>query len=70
MLLEDESQKGSGTSYNDMLQIHHLNRNTTSEEIMRAFYNPATIGKVHYIGASSMYTWECVKLHFVARLTG
>lgn len=59
-----------GTGYIDVLQIHRLDRNTPAEEIMRALHDLVTMGKVRYIGASSMYTWEFAKLQFVAKLNG
>lgn len=59
-----------GTDYIDVLQLHRLDRETPSEEIMRALHDLVTMGKVRYLGASSMYTWEFAKLQYTARING
>lgn len=59
-----------GTDYIDVLQIHRLDRETTPEEIMRALHEVVQSGKVRYIGASSMYTWEFARLQYTAQLRG
>lgn len=51
-----------------MLQIHRLDRETEPEEIMRALHEVVVSGKVRYIGASSMYTWEFARLQYTAKL--
>lgn len=53
-----------------MLQIHRLDRETPPEEIMRALHDVVQSGKVRYIGASSMYTWEFARLQYIARSHG
>ena len=53
-----------------MLQIHRLDRETSPEEIMRALHDVVQSGKVRYIGASSMYTWEFARLQYIARSHG
>ncbi|CRK35435.1 hypothetical protein BN1723_004160 [Verticillium longisporum] len=59
-----------GTDYIDVLQIHRLDRETPPEEIMRALHDVVQSGKVRYLGASSMYTWEFARLQYVARAHG
>lgn len=59
-----------GTDYIDVLQLHRLDRETTPEEIMRALHEVITSGKVRYLGASSMYTWEFARLQYTAKLHG
>jgi aryl-alcohol dehydrogenase-like predicted oxidoreductase len=54
----------------DVLQIHRLDRETPPEEIMRALHDVVQSGKVRYIGASSMYTWEFARLQYIARSHG
>ncbi|GJC83437.1 versiconal hemiacetal acetate reductase [Colletotrichum liriopes] len=54
----------------DVLQIHRLDRETPPEEIMRALHDVVQSGKVRYIGASSMYTWEFARLQYIARSNG
>lgn len=54
----------------DVLQIHRLDRETPPEEIMRALHDVVQSGKVRYIGASSMYTWEFARLQYIAESKG
>ncbi|KAI1345269.1 Aldo/keto reductase [Xylariaceae sp. FL0016] len=58
------------TSYIDVLQLHRLDRETPPEEIMRALHEVVQSGKVRYIGASSMYAWEFVRLQYIAKMNG
>ncbi|KAK6843474.1 NADP-dependent oxidoreductase domain-containing protein [Apiospora arundinis] len=58
------------TDYIDVLQLHRLDRETTPEEIMRALHEVVQSGKVRYLGASSMYTWELARLQYTAQLCG
>ena len=46
------------TDYIDVLQLHRLDHETEPEEIMRALHDLVAMGKVRYLGGSSMYTWE------------
>lgn len=66
----DASLERLGTDYIDVLQIHRLDRDTPPEEIMRALHDLVCAGKVRYLGASSMYTWEFARLQYTARLNG
>ncbi|KAF2656253.1 Aldo/keto reductase [Lophiostoma macrostomum CBS 122681] len=66
----DASLERLGTSYIDVLQLHRLDRETPPEEIMRALHDLVCMGKVRYIGASSMYTWEFARLQYTAKLNG
>ena len=54
----------------DVLQIHRLDRDTPPEEIMRALHDVVQSGKVRYIGASSMWTWEFARLQYLAEMKG
>ncbi|KAI9725855.1 MAG: hypothetical protein M1828_002484 [Chrysothrix sp. TS-e1954] len=65
----DASCKRLGT-YIDVLQIHRLDRSTPREEIMRALNDVVESGKVRYIGASSMATWEFQTLQNIAARHG
>lgn len=60
----------TNNSVADVLQIHRLDRETEPEEIMRALHDVVQSGKVRYIGASSMYTWEFARLQYVAKSNG
>jgi len=59
-----------GTSYIDVLQLHRLDRETDLAEIMHALHDLVKLGKVHYLGASSMYTWQFARLQYTAKLCG
>ncbi|KAI9497790.1 NADP-dependent oxidoreductase domain-containing protein, partial [Zychaea mexicana] len=52
--------------YIDVLQIHRLDTNTTIEETMEALHDLIKSGKVRYIGASSMPTWQFQKANNIA----
>lgn len=46
------------TPYMDLLQIHRFDPHTPIEETMEALHDLVRSGKVHYIGASSMYAYQ------------
>jgi len=59
------------TPYIDLLQIHRANlTNTTAEETMKALHDLVQSGKVRYIGASSMPTWQFAHYNHVAEKNG
>ncbi|MCJ1442217.1 MAG: hypothetical protein MMC23_002710 [Stictis urceolatum] len=66
----DASLKRLGTDYIDLLQIHRLDTTVPPEEIMKALHDLVQSGKVHYIGASSMWTYQFAQLQFVAEKNG
>ncbi|PWW73594.1 Aldo/keto reductase [Tuber magnatum] len=47
-----------GLDYIDLLQIHRCDPETPPEETMEALHDLVKSGKVRYIGASSMWTWQ------------
>ncbi|KAG0125625.1 NADP-dependent oxidoreductase domain-containing protein [Tuber indicum] len=47
-----------GLEYIDLLQIHRCDPETPPEETMEALHDLVKSGKVRYIGASSMWTWQ------------
>ncbi|EEY18549.1 norsolorinic acid reductase [Verticillium alfalfae VaMs.102] len=57
-------------TYIDVLQIHRLDRDVEPEEIMKALNDVVESGKVRYIGASTMATWEFQRLQNVAEKHG
>ena len=65
----DASVKRLGT-YIDVLQIHRLDRDVPKREIMKALNDVIESGKVRYIGASSMATWEFQMLQNIAEQNG
>jgi aryl-alcohol dehydrogenase-like predicted oxidoreductase len=55
------------TSYIDLLQIHRADLNSvTAEETMKALHDLVQSGKVRYIGASSMWTWQLAHYNAIA----
>jgi aryl-alcohol dehydrogenase-like predicted oxidoreductase len=66
----DASLKRLGTDYVDLYQIHRWDYNTPIEETMEALHDVVKAGKVRYIGASSMYSWQFAKAQYTADLHG
>ncbi len=66
----DRSLKRLGMDYIDLYQIHRFDYNTPMEETMEALNDLVRMGKVRYIGASSMYTWQFAKFQFLAQQHG
>lgn len=58
------------TDYIDILYIHKWDYETPIEETMSALNDLVRAGKVHYIGASSMHTWQFQKAQHVAEMNG
>ena len=56
--------------YVDLYIIHRWDYNTPIEETMRALHDLVTQGKVRYIGASAMYSWQFAKAQAVAEKNG
>jgi aryl-alcohol dehydrogenase-like predicted oxidoreductase len=56
--------------YIDLLQIHRFDPNTPIEETMKALHDLVQSGKVRYIGASSMWTYQFVLLQQAAEKNG
>jgi 1-deoxyxylulose-5-phosphate synthase len=66
----DASLTRLGTDYVDLYQIHRFDRVTPLEETLEALHDVVKAGKVRYIGASSMYTWQFAKALYLADLHG
>jgi len=66
----DASLERLGTDYIDLLYIHRWDYDTPIEETMRALNDLVRAGKVHYIGASSMYTYQFQQAQHVAEKNG
>jgi aryl-alcohol dehydrogenase-like predicted oxidoreductase len=49
-----------------LYQIHRWDAETPIEETMIALHDLVRSGKVRYIGASSMYTWQFAKAQYFA----
>jgi len=58
----DGSLTRLGTDYVDLYQIHRFDYETPIEETLEALDDIVKSGKVRYIGASSMYAWQFMKM--------
>ncbi len=64
----DGSLRRLGMDYVDLYQIHRWDASTPIEETLRALDHIVRSGKVRYIGASSMMSWQFAKaLHLADR---
>ena len=59
-----------GTDYVDLYIIHAFDTQTPIEETMEALHETVRAGKVCYLGASTMYTWQFARMNHVAELNG
>jgi aryl-alcohol dehydrogenase-like predicted oxidoreductase len=66
----DDSLRRLGTDYVDLYQIHRWDSTVPIEETMEALHDLVRVGKVRYIGASSMYAWQFAKAQYTADLHG
>ena len=66
----DNSLKRLGTDYVDLYQIHRFDYSTPIEETLEALHDVVKSGKARYIGASSMYAWQFVKMVYTSKLNG
>jgi len=57
----DRSLRRLGTDYVDLYQIHRRDQLTPWEETLEALHDLVKMGKVRYLGASSMKAWEFSK---------
>ncbi|MBV9317466.1 MAG: aldo/keto reductase [Gammaproteobacteria bacterium] len=66
----DRSLARIGTDYLDLYVIHAFDSGTPVEETMAALHDTVRTGKVRYLGASTMYTWQFAKMNHVAQMHG
>lgn len=66
----EDSLRRLGTDYIDLYQIHRWDPETPIEETMEALNDIVRAGKVRYIGASSMRTYQFQRAIAVARSNG
>ena len=64
----DGSLRRLGTDHVDLYQIHRFDSDTPLEETLDALNDLVRVGKVRYLGASSMYAWQFARaLHTADR---
>ena len=66
----DASLKRLGTDYVDLYQIHRFDPETPMEETLEALNDVVRAGKALYVGASSMYAWQFMRMIDIARKKG
>lgn len=66
----NESLKRLETDYIDVFWIHRFDPLTPIEETMRALHDLVTAGKIRYLGASSMWTYQFAMMQFRAEKNG
>ncbi len=62
----DESLRRLQTDFVDLYQIHRWDYETPIEETLEALHDVVKAGKVRYIGASSMHSWQFAKALYLA----
>jgi aryl-alcohol dehydrogenase (NADP+) len=66
----DRSLHRLGVDYVDLYQIHRFDPATPIEETLEALNDVVRSGKARYIGASSMYAWQFMKMLSVSKANG
>jgi aryl-alcohol dehydrogenase-like predicted oxidoreductase len=66
----DHSLRRLGTDYVDLYQIHRADPMTPWEETLEALHDLVKMGKVRYLGASSMTAWVFIKALHMQKANG
>ncbi len=66
----DDSLQRLGTDYVDLYQIHRFDYATPIEETLEALHDIVKAGKARYLGASSMFAWQFMKMLRTADAAG
>ena len=66
----DASLRRLGMEYVDLYQIHRFDDHTPIEETLEALHDVVRAGKALYIGASTMYAYQFVKMIYTQRANG
>ena len=66
----DHSLRRLGVDYIDLYQIHRRDQLTPWEETLEALHDLVKVGKVRYLGASSMKAWEFSKALHLQKANG
>ena len=63
----EASLKRLQTDYIDLYQMHHIDRNTPTDEILQAFETLVTQGKVLYVGSSNFAGWHIARFNEISK---
>ena len=66
----DASLRRLGTDYVDLYIVHRFDPDTPVEETIEALSDVVKAGKALYLGASSMWAWQFVKMLGLQRANG
>jgi 1-deoxyxylulose-5-phosphate synthase len=66
----DGSLRRLGVDYVDLYQIHRFDYETPIEETLEALHDIVKAGKARYLGASSMFAWQFMKMLAVSAAHG
>ncbi len=66
----DGSLRRIGTDYVDIYMLHYFDIHTPVEETMEALNDLVRLGKVRYLGVSTMYTWQLAKILHICEING
>jgi 1-deoxyxylulose-5-phosphate synthase len=66
----DASLRRLGMDHVDLYQIHRFDAATPIEETLEALNDVVKAGKARYLGASSMFAWQFMKMLGVAKANG
>jgi 1-deoxyxylulose-5-phosphate synthase len=66
----DASLRRLGTDYIDVYYLHRFDPDTPVEETTAALDDLVQVGKVRYLGASSMWAWQFAKMQHAVVLNG
>ena len=66
----DNSLRRLQTDFIDLYQIHRWDHETPVEETLEALNDVVRMGKVRYIGASSMFAWQFAKALYISEMNG
>ncbi|KAF3924355.1 hypothetical protein AA313_de0200919 [Arthrobotrys entomopaga] len=66
----EASLRRLNTEYIDVLHIHRFDPFTPPEETMKALHDLVCMGRVRYLGASSMWAFQLATLQYIAQANG
>lgn len=66
----DDSLRRLGVDYVDLYQTHRWDNETPIEETLAALDNLVRVGKVRYLGVSTMPAWQLSKVQYTAAMNG